>query len=109
MLNALIVDDEELARRGLEIRLQDHDDITIVGTIDDPSNNDSMTFDPGGNNVDLQGIVGGTQSVAALTISSHTEPSFDLLVLIEQEPSRVLQAHDFLTVDTFKRFRVDML
>lgn len=31
MLNALIVDDEELARRGLELRLQKYADITICG------------------------------------------------------------------------------
>ena len=31
MLKALIVDDEELARRGLEIRLQEHSDIEICG------------------------------------------------------------------------------
>ena len=31
MLRALIVDDEELARRGLEIRLEKFQDITICG------------------------------------------------------------------------------
>jgi two-component system LytT family response regulator len=31
MIKALIVDDEELARRGLEIRLQEYDDIEICG------------------------------------------------------------------------------
>ena len=31
MLSALIVDDEDLARRGLEIRLADFDDIEICG------------------------------------------------------------------------------
>ena len=31
MLRALIVDDEELARRGLEIRLEDFDDIEVCG------------------------------------------------------------------------------
>ena len=31
MLSALIVDDEELARRGLEIRLQKFDDVEICG------------------------------------------------------------------------------
>jgi two-component system LytT family response regulator len=31
MLSALIVDDEELARRGLEIRLAEYDDIRICG------------------------------------------------------------------------------
>lgn len=31
MLRALIVDDEELARRGLEIRLEDYEDIEICG------------------------------------------------------------------------------
>ena len=31
MLRALIVDDEELARRGLEIRLSKFDDVEICG------------------------------------------------------------------------------
>jgi two-component system LytT family response regulator len=31
MLKALIVDDEELARRGLEIRLQKFDDVEVSG------------------------------------------------------------------------------
>ena len=31
MIKTLIVDDEELARRGLEIRLQAIDDVEIVG------------------------------------------------------------------------------
>ena len=30
MIRTLIVDDEELARRGLEIRLRDIDDVEIV-------------------------------------------------------------------------------
>ena len=31
MIKALIVDDEELARRGLELRLEQFDDIEICG------------------------------------------------------------------------------
>src|SRR5262249_38812336 len=98
-IRTLIVDDEELARRGIEIRLQPYTDFSVVSQC-------------GNGREALQAIAREQRDLVFLDIQRRGMSGFDVLACLPQESMPIVvfvTAYDRFALDAFEAQALDYL